>query len=330
MEKKKSSYIVKSCTILIVLTVFIIAFGIFMLNKYNVYKNQLNSFVSSINEINENACSIISGHTINSKTALNILPKTINSLSKVENDISTSKVNDKNKYALKNLKNGIYYNILMYKQLLSLIKNPYASDASISIKNLYKYKNSCNSYYENIKSKDDYFALPYKNTIVIHNSENLISNLIIASKENEILNTQNMEFQNELQNILSSFKKAKCDLSYYAKSARSNKISYASATSKTNETANKLIDVQQQFAQISVPKNNLKIYNMFKTVLDDYDSYLKSFQKALNSEKSSAYSEDEIDYSSLYKDSDKKLSTMNKDFNMLLKNYNKFTNNAVN
>ncbi|MDD3224083.1 MAG: hypothetical protein PHX70_05150 [Clostridium sp.] len=330
MDEKKSKYIVRGCIVLIILTIFIIAFGLFILNKNNGYKNELSSFVSSITKINENTCSIISGHTINSKTALNLLPKTINSLSKVNNDISACKVNDKNKYGLESLKNGIKYNILMYKQLLSLIKNPYASDAEISVKNLYKYKNSCDSYYENIKSKDNHFILPYKNTIIIHNCENLISNLMIANKEKEILNTQNIEFQNELQNILSDFKNTKCDLSYYAKSARANKISYDNAISKVDENTDKFNNLQQQFAQISVPKNNLKIYSMFKTILEDYDSYLKSFTKALISEKSSAYSEGEIDYSSIYKDSNKKLSKMNKDFAVLVKNYNNFTNNALN
>ena len=312
-DKKKLVILSAVITFNIFLLVFIF-FNLFTLNEYNKSKKQLGTYISNIYKINTNVASINTGQTIDIEKAKDKLPFVINSLIKVNKELENYKGDSRYQVTFNSLKSGLDNNILMYKQLLSIANNPESTDINSSIKNVVKYKDICNNYYSAIKSGDRYFGLPKASTILIDNSCNYVSNSIKMKKDNDILNTQNMEFQNNLNDILEKFNSVKTDLSYYANSARKNTISYDSAIAKVQNNKDSFNAVMQQFSQINVPADQIKLYISFKNVLDDYNAYIDSFSSALTKEKASPKSQD---FSSLYKDANNKYTIMNKDLNTL-------------
>jgi hypothetical protein len=314
----------------ITFTIFILFFMIFnilVLSKYYKYKSQIITYVQNINKINDIADSIVNGQTINVISAKKLLPEAINSLTNLNTNIKNYPVENKYKNIFLNLSNGVNYNILMYKQLLAIVNNPDATDINSSLNNITAYKNSCNTYYTNIKSTTNSFSLPKQNDILVTNTSTFVSALINAKKNQAIINTQNLEFENNLQDIFSKFTTIKCNLYYYVECARKNQMSYSDVIGKALKNENNFNDLTEQFSEVNVPENNVSIYTSFKKVLDDYNAYLKSFISAVKQEQSEvSNSDDQTDFSNLYKVSNSKLVLMNKDFSLLKDNFNKFTN----
>ncbi len=315
LDKKKNNILFLSCIISFFMFVLIfICFDFFILNDYNKYTNELHTYISKINQINTDATKIINDQSIDTKSAKIVLPKTITSLSKLNDDIKNYNVKDKYKSAFNYLNNGVNFNILMYKQLLAIINSPDSPDISSSVNNIIKYKNSCNNYYFNIKSKDSAFSLPKGSNILVKNASNMVSSFIRTKKDNEILNAENLEFENGVGNVIESFSSIKCNFYYYAECARKNTMSYDKAIAKVTENQNDFDDLKQQLSGITIPENKINIYNSLKKVLDDYDSYLNSFLAAIKKEKEETSIYQSKDFSNLYKDANSKLSLMNHDF----------------
>lgn len=314
----------------ITFTIFVLSFmifNIFVLNQYYKYRNQLSTYVNKINKINEVNHSIINGQTIDVNNAKSFLPKAINSLAYLNTDIKNYHTDNKYNDVFINLSNGLSFNTLMYKQLLSIINNPNSSDVNISLKNLIVYKNKCNSFYNKIQSQNNSFRLPKQNDTLLNNTSNYISLLANKKKDDEIVSTQNLEFQNNLQNVLDKFSTIKCNLYYYVECARENKMTYSDVLSKDTKNQNSLNDLIEEFSAINIPEDKISIYNDFKKVLDDYNSYLKSFALSVKKEeKQISNSDDNSDLSDLYKDCNSKLTNMNKDFSSLKDNFNKIIN----
>ncbi|MDF2503462.1 hypothetical protein [Clostridium sp.] len=326
-NKKKIIILSAAITFNIFLLIFIV-FNLFTLNQYNKYKKQLVTYIGTIYKINSNVSIINNGQTIDIEKAKDKLPYVINSLIKVNLELENYNSDPRYKSSFSSLKLGLDNNILMYKQLFSIVNNPEAMDINTSMKNVINYKNNCENYYSSIGSNDKSFGLPKDSTILISNTSSYVSDLIKVKKDRDISNTQNMEFQNNLTDILTKFNSIKADLSYYSDSARKNTISYDNAIAKVQDNKYRFSSVTQQFSQINVPSNQIKIYTSFKNVFDDYNSYVDSFCSALKNEKVAANSKDSLlDASLLYKDANNKYTIMSKDFNALKDNFKNFINN---
>lgn len=300
-----------------IFAVFFIIFDFYVLSKYNRCRNEISTYIKDISKINITASAITDGQTVNTKSAKLILPQTITSLSKLNATIKNHDDYDNYKSTFDCLNEGLNFNILMYKQLLSIINNPDSPDISTSVNNITKYKNSCNKYYLNIKSKDSAFSLPASINTLVNNTSNMVSSFIRTKKENEIIDNENSEFDNNLQNVLTKFSSIKCNLYYYAECARKSSISYDSAIAKVTKNQNDFNDLSEHLSEIIVPENRVSIYGALKKVFDDYDLYLKSFINAINKEKKGTTVYSSKDLSNLYKDSNSKLDLMNSDFTLL-------------
>lgn len=325
-DKKKLVLLSAAITFNIFLIIFIF-FNLFTLNEYYSSRKQLSTYISTIYKINTNVAAINNGQTIDIEKAKDTLPSVINSLINVNKELENYNGNFRYKVTFNSLKSGLDNNILMYKQLLTILNNLESTDINSSMKNVIMYKNNCDKYYSSIRSSNRSFGLPKDSTILTTNASAYVSNFITLKKDTDISNTQNMEFVNNLNNILKNFNSIKVDLSYYAKSARENAISYDSAVAKVQINKDNFNNLMQQFSQINVPVSQIKIYINFKNVFDDYNSYLDSFSSALNKENESSKSQDNSsDFSSLYKDANNKYTIMNKDFNSLKNDFKEIAN----
>lgn len=305
----------------IFLLIFIF-FNISTLSKYNKSKYQLNTYIKNINIINSQTGSINEGQTIDIEKAKDKLPSVINSLIKINKNLENYDADSRYKYTFDSLKSGLDNNILMYKQLLSIFNNLESNDINNSIQNFINYKNNCIKYYGYIKSNHKFFSLSKDSTVFINNSYNYILNFTRIKNDKDILNTQNMEFENNINDILAKFNSVRVNLYYYAESARKNSISYDNAIVKVQNNKDKFNNILEQFSQINVPQNQIEVYRNFNKVLNDYNTYINSFSSALKKEKYISESKNSsLDISDLYKDSDTKYNIMNKNFNNLKNNF---------
>lgn len=322
-DKNTKKIILLSATITfnIFLLIFIF-FNISTLSKYNKSKNQLNTYIKNINIVNSQTTSINEGQTIDIEKAKDKLPSIINSLIKINKDLENYDADSKYKSTFSSLESGLDNNILMYKQLLSIFNNLESNDINDSIQNFINYKNNCTKYYGYIKSNHKFFSLPKDSTMFINNSYSYILNFMRVKNDKDILNTQNMEFQNNINDILTKFNSTKINLYYYAESARKNSISYDNALIKVQNNKDNFNNVLEQFSQINVPQNQIEVYRSLNKVLNDYNSYVNSFSSALKKERTlSKAKNSSLDISDLYKDSNIKYDIMNKDFDTLKINY---------
>lgn len=315
--RNKKILILSATAMFSIFVVFFMIFDFYVLSKYNRCSNEISTYIKDISKINITASAITDGQTVNTKSGKLILPQTITSLSKLDATINNHDDYDNYKSTFDCLNEGLNFNILMYKQLLSIINNPDSPDISTSVNNVTKYKNSCNKYYLNIKSKDSAFSLPASINTLVNNTSNMVSSFIRTKKENEIIDNENSEFDNNLQNVLTKFSSIKCNLYYYAECARKNNISYDSAIAKVTKNQNDFNDLSEHLSEIIVPENRVSIYSALKKVFDDYDLYLKSFINAINKEKKCTTVYSSKDLSNLYKDANSKLDLMNSDLTLL-------------
>ncbi|AGK99164.1 hypothetical protein [Clostridium pasteurianum] len=328
-DENKKRIIILSATITfsIFLLIFIF-FNLSTLNEYNKYRKQLGTYIQNISTINSNVSPISNGQTIDIEQAKDKLPFVINSLIKVNKNLESYNSDSRYKAAFDSLKSGLDNNILMYKQLLSIVNNLESTDIGSSMQNVIKYKNNCDKYYASIKSSNKVFSLPKDSTTLINNASSYVGNFIKIKKDRDILNTQNMEFENNLNGILTKFNSIKVNLSYYAESARKNSISYDSALAKVQNNEDNFNEILQEFSQINVPQNQIKLYSSFNSLFNDYNAYVNSFSSALKKEKASSKSQDNsLNLSDLYKDSNNKYDTMNKDYSTLKNDFQNFVNN---
>lgn len=313
------------------LLLFFIIFNFYTLNTFNQYKKKLNGYTSNISRTNIAAFAMKNSTTIDTDNLKVSLTKAIASLSTQLNSIDDLKLDDRYKADFDNLKLGLSNNIIMYKQLLAIFNNLNSTDISNSIKNVMNYEHLCNHYYSNIKSKNTNFSLPKQCSTNLSTASKYVVTLVRINKDNTIANTQKLEFENNINNILEKFNSIKVNLNYYAENARKKITTYDSALAKINQQKSDFNDILMLISEINVPEDNLEIYSSLKSVLSAYNSYLNSFSYALNEEKSAAANSNRnTDYSNLYMDANKKFEAMNKALETLKTQQNTTNNNQAN
>lgn len=312
-KKQLSIYIFVILCNLVLL--FFICFSIYTLNAYNFHKNRLNVYVSSINKINLSAFSSNNGQSIDLDSMKKKFPETITALSKLENNLEQEHISDKYKSVFSSLKLGLKNNILMYKNLFSIINNLEATDVFSSMNTVMNYEKNCNYYYSNIKSPEKCFSLPAESTNNIKNTYSYVAELSRFKKNTAIANTEKLEFENNINIMLENFNSVKVNLNYYAESARKKTMSYDNAISKTLQIKNRLNNLMILCSGINVPAESVEIYSSFKNVLSGYADYVDTFYSALIKEKSNFLNlNNASDYSALFKTADKKFEAVNETY----------------
>lgn len=313
------------------LLLFFILFNIYNLSVFNRYRNKLNNCILNIEKANNKILIVKNDTSIDTDSIKSSVTESINTLSMQESSINTLKIDDRYKADFDNLKLGVNNNIFMYKQLLAVINNLNSSDINNSIETVIKYRNLCNHYYMKIKTKDKSFSLPMQ---CINNIDNVSTYIKLherLKKDNTILNTQKLQFQNDINDILEKFNSVKINLMYYAENARKKNITYDTAIAKIKQHQSNFNDILILFSEINVPEDYLSTYTSFQSVLSDYNSYLNSFASALEKEKASvSVSTDSSNFSYFYADASKKFEAVNKAYNLLTAQINNINNNMVN
>jgi hypothetical protein len=269
----------------------------------------LSSFVSDIQHFNSCTSKIVSGQTIDKKEAILMLPQTINSLKTIYKGTLNLKTDKKYQLYFNNLRLGINNNIDIYTNMMYVINNPMGKDVPYVMTNIKKQIILCNSHYSTIKLKNGDFKLPKNVNLFISSLNNYVESFVINSKQNEVVNITNSQYEDSIFNFWSSFNSIKTNLNYYAELARKNKISYDNAIGKAQQNLDSFNKLEQTFSKISVPEDNYEAFTEMNNILSMYGSYVNEFIIALNKENENIKNNN-FDYNSIYTVSNKKYNDM--------------------
>lgn len=312
------------CNLLLLL---FIGFSLYTLNTYNLHRYKLTNYVSNIDKANLVAFYLNNGQTMNLEKMKKSFPEAITELSKLENSLENEKIDASYKPVFNNLKLGLKNNILIYRELLSILNNLDSPDILNSMETVLSYEKNCNYFYSNIKSKDKYFSLPVENVNNINSTYNYLEELSQSKKNAAIANTQKLEFGNNMTTILENFNSIKVNLNYYVESSRKKVISYDTAISKVQKNKDELNNLLVLFSSMNVPADGVTIYSSFKDILSAYNTYIDTFSSALTKEKSEMSNSNNVsNTSTLFTEANKKFNTLNDEYNNFKEAFNNYSN----
>ncbi|KEI04984.1 hypothetical protein FDC62_09715 [Clostridium botulinum] len=322
MEKSKD----KNLNILgIILSIIIIGIAVFFASYYffmhkslKTYRDNLNIQIKNINEINVSVKKFIDLTDLNTKQLINTMQKNISSLQ--SNLYNIRNLNPTEKYSddHKNLINGVENNILIYKQVISTVKNKESLNLNSFLDTLEKYKSDTINYYSSVSIKKVKIKLPNETINFLIDFKKHIQKLMKTNVDNEISKKQTTNFIDYLNDIMIKFNNFKTDYIGNIKQ-RLTSTGYSSLLNDIAENESALSALKANLSILTIPKTGTPTYEAFTKTLESYHSYIENLKYNLNTEQLT-YSSDVIK-----KDSINKLyESSREDFENVEKNYRKF------
>lgn len=325
--------------VLSILAFLLIAAGIFLGTYYFLIDRTSNGYEASIKDLSEKINTTnksVSSFNKEDQSAVDPdkarkgLEEKIQVLNDSKTKLQGLVPTDKYKNEHEALINGLNNNILIYRQISAFLANVNGNDIEASGENLKKYKDDCVKYYTTASSSTLLkISLPKESLTFIDNTLKYINEVAAVQKEKEITKSQNTEFVNNIDDILSNFNGIKADLSTQVSSARGSGGNLDSIITLANRYRDDLSYLKQQLSNLSVPSEALSTYNLLKNTFEDYDLYLQSIVFAVNNEKLLGASSSPDKLKELYSSSDTKFSEVIKDYDSFLKKYTDFKDSNI-
>ena len=285
-KKKNFNILLTLSIIMLSIGIFLISYYTFMTNVYNSYKATLITNINGINDANKNISQFNSNQTIDVVYAKKQLPKIIDELSVFKDNLLNLNPTAKYKGDNDNLKSGLDENLLIYRQTLAILNNPYANNVEASMENLKTYRNDCINFYSLVDVHNTSISLPKISLSFIDNVLDYSDTAVMIKKETDIKSQQNQEFISNIDSLSTDFSNTKTNLYSYIIRIRKKDMSYDNLSMLVDDNFSKLSKFQVAFKILTVPPSAIPTYESFKIVLDKYESYLSDFKLAMTSENS--------------------------------------------
>lgn len=325
-------------TILYTISIVLIAIGVFwgsyyafIKNSNFVYKITLKECANNITKINENleiSSLEIKNADKNKKQIISTLNNSANSLTKIKNRLTQLNYTSKYTNINQSLITGITNNILIYKQVTSILNNPNAMDLNASLTSLKTYDDNCVDAYSSIDGNIISITLPSKILALINNVTNYASTFGATHEDMDIHKSQNDEFLNNLNSINTNFLKIKTDFSSELRTIRDGSGNYDKIIQSINSNKDCFDDLEKNFSHIIVPSEGADIYKLFSKVLGSYDDYIQDMIYAVNMEKNDeeSSSDDSSFVDNLYSTSSDDLESANYYYDEFIVKFSKYKN----
>lgn len=312
----------------------LLAVGIFLGTYYflidknsNSYQSNVQDIIKNINTVNVSTAKLSNkdNTAIDTEKARKELPGIIQALTDAKVKLQGLVPSDKYKSSHEALINGLSDNILVYRQITAFLDNVNGKDIEASGESLKKYTEDCvNDYSKASSSNALKISLPIETKTFIDNTLNYINVQAGVLKEKEVTLSQNLDFVNSIDGILSGFNAVKVDLSPEILEARNTTKNYDNVISLANRYRDELDELEQQLLNLTVPSEAHSGYNLLKNAFQAYDLYLQNIVFAINNEKLLGDSATPEKLQDLYGSSNIKLSEVTKNYNSFLKYYADF------
>lgn len=326
-KKNKTVIIILEVLAFVLLTagVFFGTYYIFIDKSSNSYEANVKKVINEINKINNSVASFNNGQTIKDTSVVRKdLPSKVDSLSKLKEDAEQLVPTDKYKEDHSNLLSGLDKNILIYRQIDAIFKNPEGKDIAKAGEDLKTYTNDCVKYYSLVNIKNIKISLPSSTTDFVNATSNYVTEMVKLQRDKDIKQTQNQEFIDSLDAVIAKFNPIKIDFSVQLSKIRSEKGNIDSVIALANKNKDTLEGISQEFANIAVPSAAVSSYKLFNKTLEDYDSYLQSFIFSAGNEKLIEGEVTSEKINELYSSANSKFKDVTKDYNDFSTEYVQF------
>lgn len=337
MKKYLKNFLFKFILVIMIICLIILVLYItyfFYVNKsYKSYEKNINKIVSTVQKINSDIYELYDNNTYDTKKVSEILSSKINSLTNTKNKLNGLNPAQKYQNSFEYLSNGLSYNIKLYKYTYDLI-NSLSDDADDKIENyidaINNSKDNCIINYTNFSKLNDSLSvtLPKQTLNLIDNSINYSYFKVKEQKNKEIVHSQLLDFEENINNYLSQFTSISNDYSVYLETIRNNdkSMSYDDLLDLVSADLTEIAKLKQNYYNLTIPKQCVDLYNSFKRVLDDYEAYGESFKYTLNIEKVK-FNNDNLDNDSLnsmYKNTKDKFLKFQDSYDSFMDSYKSF------
>lgn len=332
--KSKKTLITLGIILLILAAIAGVFYGTYyyIINKsFRAYEKSIKSEIDKINKINLSITSFNKDKSIDPDKIKKELPAKVDLLLKEKEVIS--RINPAGKYtkAKEGLLNGLNSNILMYKQVQAIFANPQSKDVGNALEDLKKYKSNCIQSYSLVNIKNVQASFPSDASDTMDKIISYFTDMVKLNRDNDIKQSVNLEFMNNMDGIMSKLAAIKIDLSSNVAKVRTGSGSYDEVLALVDKNYDQLQEIEKSYSNVTIPQKATATYKLFKKVLDSYDAYLNSFKFAVTTEKQETAkgtpSKEFLD--SLYASSSNSLQEGDKAYNDFIKLYSDFKNNNI-
>lgn len=322
---KRIKYII--LFMLLIFSVSIPLFTLIYFNKNNEiihYNKSIRTDVNNINKINKEVSSYTVEGKFNASKCREDLPNSIKTLLSTKTNLKKYKSNEECEDMHINLIKAITNNIHTYEQLLAILNSPESQDVDKAFSSFKKYKDYSIKFYELFNNKNpslkinlNKLFLDYLNLSTVY-----IQELVNLQKNRDIKTSQYKDYFYNIDYILTSFLEVRKDFSYYKDKIGNETVALDELLNEIALNKKELQDLKTDISKISVPSDGIDCYILLSKTLDDYISYIYSFEEDIS--KSVISSKSTI--SNLYSQSDLNYNIMNDTYNNFIRYYSNFKN----
>ena len=328
--KQKNKKILKvigltACSIALAVGVFYITYYLCLSKSLDAYEKPINDHISAITEINNSTSSFIKGNKLDPSISEKELTKKIDSLTKIKKSITELIPTDKYNVSHNALLSGLENNIMIFRQINEIVKNPQAKDIEKALEDLKKYETDCRTYYSKVSVKGSQLSLGDNCINFIESTNSYAAQQVNIRKDKEISQGQSLEFINSLDSIISKFASLNVDL--YPNVISSRNGSYDVVTLQIKKNKEDFNSLKKSFGELTVPSKGVEIYKTLTTLIEDYNSYIQSLSYAVDVEKLDAEgskSLTEADLTQLYSTANNTFTNVTSDYEKFIKLYTEF------
>lgn len=323
----------KLTTLSIIISALVLGLGVFygtyyffISKSYSTYEDTVFQEIANITKVNENCTNFIKGETINKDKILTSLPESISSLqdslSKLRNLVVTDKYQSDHNDLIKGLEN----NISIYKQIFATSSDLKSANLEKYIPQLQKYRDDSMNYYTLVTINNIRISLPKETTEFIDKSISFFQKQLKANLDEQIASSQNLDFLNFLNGLITKFNEVKKDYMPEVLNARNKVDGYTPLLTTITSAEATVSDIKVSLSNVNVPKEALPVYNAFTKVVDDYELYIESFKYAVKTESLTStgglYNKNTLD--NLYTSSKDKFKTVSDSYSIFAKSFSEF------
>jgi hypothetical protein len=332
LKKKKNKTVL---VILSILAFVLLAGGIFYGTYYffmgrssDSYENSTKVIIDKINEVNSSVSVFIKGQAIDAEKIRKELSSKIDILVKQKDKLSNMGSTDKYVKDHEKLISGLDSNILVYRQIDAILKNPSGKDVAQAGEDLKKYKQESVENYSAVHIRNAKIELPDSSTKLVDYTLNYVNEMVKLQREKEIHIDQNLAFINSMDALINKFSSIKIDFAAQMSIVRAEKGNLDNVIALSNKNKDELSGIHQEVSNLALPSNKvssaISSYQLFKKILEAYDTYLEDFLYAAKNEKLSGGNISKEKISEIYSASIAEFNKISKDYTDFLKVYSEF------
>lgn len=322
---KKTKYIALCLLLISSISIPVFTFVYFNKNSEIIkYNKSIHTDINKINKVNEKISSYNVKSKFNASKCRENLPNNIKDLLSAKNNLEKYAASEKCKDMHSNLIKAVTSNIYVYEQLWAILNNPESQDVDNAFSSFKKYKDQSIQFYESFNNNNRRLKIDLNKDFLgyLNLSTVYIQELANLQKDKDIKTSQYTDYFNSIDDILTSFLEVRKDFSYYKDKIHDESISIDELSNEISVNKKELQDLKTDVSKISVPSNGINCYILLSKTLDDYMSYIHSFEDDISKNAISSNSKG----SNLYSQSDVSYKIMNNTYNDFVKYYSNFKN----